>query len=182
MNFDDYSDELVTSWVRMAEGSISTRLRCKHQIEIVNAVINDNRSLLPDLWLELDFVRVVDGPVLEFVPRSVFFSDYPLDNTYTITGNYLQVHGAADSHPINVEISFYSAVPALNLVPTWLSLRYPELLTTATLAVSFAYSEDPRLDSFNEKMANMISAVNNEHILSKASGSTLVIRRKGLPF
>jgi hypothetical protein len=182
LNFDGYSDELITSWVRMAETTVSTTLRCKHQISIVSASIADRRSKLPDKWSELDFVAGLNGGVYDYMSREGFFSKNCPPNRYTITGNYIYIGGPI-TDGTSVELSFYEEIPALNQVPTWFSLRYPVLAVQATLAVSYMYSQEPDKAAETANLVNsLISAINDEHTRSKASGSIIKIPHRRKPF
>lgn len=183
LNFEDYSDQLITSWVRMAEEQISTSLRCKHMIAIDTALVNQGRVKLPDDWLALDFVRVVDGKPLHFRTRDDFYNPPANrpgynDGYYTITGNYLITPASLDDS-ISVELSYYESIPPLGDNVNWLMKYYSRLYVASTLAAASTYSiEDERGVVWQEAAQNFIDQINEEHQKSKASGSRIVMPRK----
>src|SRR6187455_239003 len=91
---DVYPDEVVTSWVRMAESILSKELRCKEMVQIDTGELIEQRYLLPADWRELIFVRVVDGRPLRYTPKDDFYNpDFSEDakGCYSLSGDYLIV-------------------------------------------------------------------------------------------
>lgn len=173
----DYPDTLVTTFIRMAEAAISDQLRCADQILISTAPITVDRVLLPSDWRELDFVRIVDGTVLEFLDRTAFYAKSPTAQLryYSITGNYLLVGGPpTPALQRNVELSYYGSVPPLTDADTWLQTKYPNLFLPSVMVSASAYGvEDERAQGFNAQMQAIIDDINEKHRISKASGSRL---------
>lgn len=179
---DEYPDDLVSTWVKMAEEQLSTSLRCKHMITIDTAVITEGRVTLPLDWLALDFVRVVDGAPLHFRSRDDFYSnDYKVENYnrghYTLSGNYLIVP-AGMSNNLSVELTYYQSIPPLSDGPNWLMQYYSRLYVASTLAVASMYAiEDERAVTWQTAAQAFIDQINEEHLKSKASGSRIVMQR-----
>jgi len=178
---DVYPDSVVTSWIRMCEAILGKELRCKEMLQIDVGLLIDQRYLLPADWRQLDFVRVVGGKPLRYVPRDDFYNpdksaDQP--NCYTLTGNYLIV-GGTSADGLSVEISYYQSLPPLGDTPTWPLIQYPMLFTLKPLAVASTYAfEDERGDRWEAQSAKLIDNINQEHLMSKASGSRLTQRHR----
>lgn len=186
LNYEGYSDELITSWVRIAEEMISERVRCKHMIWIDTAAVTKGRVVLPGDWLDLDFVRIVDGYPLEFMDRTNFYAKPAVaDSTYnqghyTISGNFLMVGGDTSIPGRNVELTYYQNVPPLGNVANWVQTYYPGLLISATLSVANAFGlDDARSTSWATSLQSEINVINENHLKSKASGSRLRMQRQG---
>lgn len=180
LNFE-YSDELITSWTRMAEEDLSERLRCKHMVALDVATITQNRVLLPTDWLELDFVAFEDGGPLIFVPRHDFYSQGRPNcpGRYTITGNYLIVGGDVTGPGQRIELSYYESIPPLGDDPNWLMRYYSRLYVVATLAAASAYSiEDERAVTWQAAVQDMVDTINAGHQKSKTSGSLMIQPRR----
>lgn len=179
LNFE-YDDVLITSWVRMAEELLSETLRCKHMVQIDTGEVVTGRVLLPSDWLDLDFVRVVDGGPLRFRSRDEFYNNREEDTNYnhgyyTITGNYLIVGDLDDG--VEVELAYYQTIPPLDAT-NWLLTYYSRLYITATLSVGAMYSfDDARGPVWQTAMQTFVDTINENHVKSRASGSVLIQRR-----
>lgn len=188
LNFEDYSDELITSWTRMAEELLSVSLRCKHMIEITMGTLEENRTVLPPDWLELDFVLDADrGIPLTFRERHKFYSNpNPEDvnynsRAYTLSGNFIVVGGVPVDleTPRSLELTYFKTIPPLGDEPNWLMRYYSRLYVTATLSVAAAYGvEDERAVSWQTAMQTFVDSINLEFDKSRTSGSKLIMPRK----
>ena len=180
LGVDVYPDEVVTSWIRMAEEKLSKELRCKDMIQIDVGTLIDQRYLLPADWRAMDFVRIIGGVPLRYVPRDDFYNpDYAADQPkiYTMTGNYIitGVGGTA----AQVEISYYQDIPPLGDTATWLLTKYPTVFLVTTLHLASMYAiEDERSSVWSGEADTLIGDINVEHQLSKASGSRLTQRHR----
>lgn len=176
-----YPDSLIESWTKMFEEDINVSLRVKHMIAIDRGEVIVDRVLLPSDWVELDFVRVVDGKPLRFRDRNLFYTpneqdQYDNSGYYTITGNYLIVGGPISiTNSKTVEISYYQNVPRLGEFSNWMMDNYSRLYTTGTLAVGSMYSfEDERGPAWATATQVFVDKLNEEHLVSKHSGSVLI--------
>lgn len=184
LNFgsDEYPDELITSFVRMAETTLSPILRVKHMLQIDTAVVAVNRVLLPSDWEELDLVRVVGGKTLRYRERDAFYSPDAEDPNYnvgyyTIAGNYLSV---ADNilNDETIELQYFQNIPPLGQEPNWLLAYYPTLFIMSSLTAAMLYGiEDERAAGWQANVERQVAALNEEYLKSKASGSILKPRR-----
>jgi hypothetical protein len=180
---DVYSDSVITQWIRMTESILSKELRCKEMIQIDTGSIVEQRYLLPADWRELNFVRVIDGKVLRYLPRDDFYNpDFSTDqkNCYSIAGDYVLV-GANTPEGTQLEVTYYQNIPPLEeAVTSWLPDRYPMLFTLKTLYVGSVYSfEDERGDMWKTRSDELIASVNYDHAVGRASGSRLTRRHRG---
>lgn len=178
-----YPDAVVTSWIRMAEESVSKRLRCKEMIQIDTGLIVEHRYLLPSDWRAIDFIRVIGDKPLRYTPRDDYYNPDQnflddLANVYTVTGNYVII-GAAATAGTNVEISYYQDIPPLGDDTTWFVTKYPTLFTLSVLHIASMYAiEDERQATWSEESAKLVDEINGEHLVAKASGSRLTQRHR----
>jgi hypothetical protein len=183
LGVDVYPDEVVTSWIRMAEETLSVRLRCREMVQVDVGTLVNQRYTLPLDWREMEFVRVIDGGPLRYTTRDDFYNtdeEYVEDrvNTYTMIGKYF-ITGASTSGGTQVEISYYGDIEPLNATPTWLVTKYPTLFICSVLNVASSYAiEDERGPLWKSGQDEQIDAINAEHAKAKASGSRLTQRHR----
>ncbi len=189
LNYGDteYTDALVTTFVRGAETTLSTTLRVKHMLQIDTGVVVVDRVLLPSDWVGLDLARVVGGSPLTFRTREQFYTANPNDENYnngfyTISGNYLIVKsGWLDGQTI--ELHYFQDIPPLTDPATFLLTKYPLLFQFAAMAVAENYARDFDAASVWEgKTTALVTQLNDEYTLSKTpKGQVLraTPRRKG---
>lgn len=172
----------------MAEELLSLSLRCKHMIQIDTGLVTQTRVLLPLDWLELDFVRLIDGKPLKFRARDTFYNNVLNDPNYnagyyTLTGNYMIVGGPIDAiEGKNVEISYFQTIPPLGDEINWLMKYYSRLYVSATMSAAKAYNEGEEQQAVMWQTATqgMVDGINTEFLKSKSSGSKINLpRRKG---
>lgn len=172
----DYSDDLITSWVRMAEERFNNELRVADMVKLVTLPVVSNEVLLPDDWQKSDFVRSVTNGPLGYVSRDVFYSSRSNKWKFTITGKTMPV---GDNITGSVVVSYFSSVPVLGDTPTWLSSKHSSLLLNATLVAALAYGvEDARAASWESYVSGQISKLNDAYTLARTSGSTPQVPRK----
>jgi hypothetical protein len=171
-NFE-YSNTLITEWTRFTEEDVSESLRVSHMVRIVTGMIEERHVLLPHDWLELDFVRLVDGKPIHFMSRDEFYDKSAPKGTYTITGNFL-ITGGDVIDGVPVEISYYQKIPPLEDDPNWMKVHYKRLYLVGTLSVAemFGFNVDKSVMWEAEK-TKLIEGANLTHIKGKASGSLL---------
>ena len=179
---DVYPDSVVTSWIRMAEETLSKRLRCKDMVKIVTGTLIESRYLLPPDWRESDFTRVVGGSPLRYTPRDDFYNpEEPFKsdqkNCYTLIGNYIAVASILPNGTV-IELAYFQDVPPLDSA-TWLSVKYPTLFLMAALTMAAMYAiEDTRKPLWEGETTKLIDEINEEYMRSKASGSRLTTRHR----
>lgn len=180
-----YPDNIVTSWVRMAEEYLSEALRVSNMIQIDWSTMVEGRVELPKDWLELDTVRFYPmGKPMVWSPRNEFYGRvYDLDSRYTIVGNYIILGKVDSDFGVDVEISYYQRIPPLGDETTWLYEYNSRLLTLATLWHASTYSiEDQRAGAWGGTVEQIINNLNNAHKSARHSGSILVAHKQRRSF
>ena len=178
---DVYPDSVVTSWIRMAEESLSRQLRTAANLQIDTGTLTENRYLLPADYREMDFVRVASGRPLRYCSRDDFYNPNTpfvddVKNCYSFNGNYILV-GPVCTNGTLIEISYYQDVPPLENDLTWVQLKYPTLFLMYCLQIASLYSvEDERAPVWQQRAEAIVLELNVEHMRSKASGSVMTKR------
>ena len=106
MNRSDWSDDLVTSFVRMAEQKLNAELRIDRMIQFSDeALIASRCAPLPDDCLQLELVRIAnlnvpDGYIpIRYKSRDEFYTtvDNWMTGFYTIQGRQIYIGGPPDT-------------------------------------------------------------------------------------
>jgi hypothetical protein len=188
---DVNTDAQITGWLRMAEERISEELRCSDMVQIDTGLITANRVKLPPDWRASTFIRVlapsVGNGILSYKPINDYYQSSEPVGFYTVSGLNMMVGGTPDLvNGKTVEIHYFGDVPPLGVFDgdtdpgTWLSNRYPRLLTAATMSVaSMGLVEDTRAVTWETEATNRIGTMNAEYLASKAAGSKLSRRVGG---
>ena len=185
-NRQDWSDILVTSFVRNAEEKLNQELRIDWMIQTNrDALIASRCAPLPPDWLEMDFVRLAStnfasgfGPI-EYKPRAEFFStnDANALGFYTIEGRQIFIGGSPDTtEGTTVRIDYYGEVPVFaDDTPSWVYTKYQALYRYAALmhADLHALGEEQTAGAMKTIVEDMIQKLNAQHRYARASGSRL---------
>lgn len=172
----DYSDAVVTSFIRSAETNLSRIMRVKEMIAVVDAPLSQKRVKLPSDWRELDTVRVNSGVPLDFLDRGTFYSgQHDTYSHYTITGDCIEVGSLRDAEDgLPVEITYYAALPTLTGDTNWVLTTYYDLFLQACLVSAYNYNIEPDKATLQSQVVTaLVDGANEEHIKSKVSGSRL---------
>jgi hypothetical protein len=184
-NRQDWSDALVTSFVRMAETKFNTELRVDRMIANIEAIIINRCAPLPDDWLEMDLVRIQNSKAadgwfpIQYQPRHIFYSlkDQDALGFYTIEGRQIYFGGAPDSvNGINFKLVYYSEVPVFSdTVDSWVYTKQPSLYLFAALmhADLHAIGEENSAANLKQLVEDTITKLNADHLRARASGSRL---------
>jgi hypothetical protein len=188
-NREDWSDNLATSFVRMAEQKLNAELRISWMIQTEDGLIASRCAPLPEDWLEMSLVRLQSGVVPDgFIPirykaRDEFFQlpDRASFNYYTIEGRQIFFGGTPDSvNGKTVRLSYYGKVPVFaDDTNSWVYTEYPNLyLSTAMMhAYMHAVGEEQQAALAKQLAEDEINKLNTEWLHSKASGSRLTRTR-----
>ena len=182
-NRQDWSDALVTSFVRMAESKFNQELRVAQMIEFAENTVTCRCAPLPDDWLAMDLVRVAnDNGADGFLParfkaRDEFFTqrDSYTWMYYTIVGR--QIFFGGTPNPVDgtpFKISYYGEVPVLSdAQQSWIYTKHPQLYLFASLMHSglHAVGEEQGALNFKQMAEDIIAKLNAAHLGAKASGS-----------
>lgn len=188
-NRTDWSDTLVTSYVRMAESKLNQELRVANMIQFDDGIITSRCAQLPDDWLGMDLVRVANSNGADgFLParyraRDEFFNqtDKHTWMSYTLVGTTMFFGGTPD--PVDgteYKLAYYGDVPAFaDDTPSWVYTKYPSLYLFASLihADLHAVGEEQSAANMKQLVEDQIQKLNAAHLGSKASGSRVSMPR-----
>ena len=188
-NRQDWSDVLVTSFIRMAETKFNAELRVNRMIQTDEALIASRCAPLPDDWLAMDFVKVAnangaDGFLpIRYLARDEFFNltDNWAYGYYTIEGRQIFFGGSPDqTEGIEYRIAYYGEVPVLSdAQQSWLYTKYPSLYLHASLmhADLHAVGEEQGAANMKALTEDAIQKLNALDLRAKASGSRVTRTR-----
>lgn len=189
-NRQDWSDALVTSFVRMAESKFNQELRVALMVQMDQGLITSRCAQLPADWLAMDLVRVqndagADGFLTaRYKSRDQFFNEKDSYTWmyYTIVGTTIFFGGTPNPTDGTVyKLAYYGEVPALSDTQTsWLYTKYPQLYLFAALmhADLHAVGEEQQAGNLKQLVEDMIQKLNAAHLGAKASGSRVTMPRK----
>jgi hypothetical protein len=188
-NRQDWTDALVTSFVRMAEQKFNAELRVNRMILFSENIVTQRCSTVPDDWLAMDFVKVenpngADGFLpIRYLARDEFFNlpDKWANPYYTIEGRTIFFGGYPDdTEGIQYRIAYYGEVPVLSdTQQSWLYTKYPSLYLHASLmhANLHAVGEEQSAGNMKQLTEDEIQKLNALDLRAKASGSRVTRTR-----
>jgi len=188
-NRQDWSDALVTSFVRMAEQKFNAELRVDRMICNADNIVTQRCATLPDNWLAMELVRIenangADGFLpIRYKARDEFFNltDNWAYGYYTIEGRTIFFGGPPDDiEGIAFKIVYFGEVPVLSDTQTsWLYTKYPSLYLHAALmhADLHAVGEEQNAANMKQLTEDEIQKLNALYLRSKASGSRVTRSR-----
>lgn len=182
-NRQDWSDALVTSFVRMAEAKLNQELRIALMIQMDDGIITSRCAQLPDDWLAMDLVRVANENGADgFLParykaRDEFFNqrDSHTWMYYTLVGATMFFGGEPD--PVDgteYKLAYYGDVPVFSDDQTsWVYSKYPNLYLSAAMMHAYMHAVGEEQNAANSKQLaeDIIQKLNAAHLGAKASGS-----------
>jgi hypothetical protein len=188
-NRQDWSDALVTSFVRMAESKLNQELRVAQMIDFDEGLITARTAPLPDDWLAMDLVRVANSTGADgFLParyksRDEFFNqtDSRTWMYYTLVG--VQMFFGGTPNPVDgteYKIAYYGEVPVFSdLQPSWIYTKHPQLYLSAAMMHAFmhAVGEEQQAAQAKALTEDIIQKLNAAHLGAKASGSRVTMPR-----
>jgi hypothetical protein len=188
-NRQDWSPQLVTSFVRQAEQIFNSDLRVDRMLQFNEALIAARCAPLPDDWLQMDLVRIANDSAADgFLPirykaRDEFYNltDNWTYGYYTIQGRQIFLGGPPDSVNGQVlKITYYAEVPVFaDDQDSWIYTKYPSLYLNAALyrAALHAVGEEQSAANFKQLTDEAIQKLNALHLRAKASGSRVTRSR-----
>jgi hypothetical protein len=185
----DWSDTLVSGFVRHAEQKFNAELRVAQMIKTAVNLINCRCAPVPDDWLKMDLVKIqnangADGFLpIRYKARDEFFNlrDNWAYGYYTIEGSDIFIGGTPDAvNGQTVKIAYYGEVPVFSdTQQSWIYTKYPSLYLYASLmhADLHAVGEEDKAGMMKQLTEDMIAKLNAAHLSSKASGSRVTRSR-----
>lgn len=180
---DEYSNTLVTTFVRMGEERINEKLRIADMVTTSDPlVIVDGTAEFPPDWLESDFVRIIGGGPLQYKPRADFYTPNE-DGTYDNAGKFTTIGRSifVNSDVVTgteLEVSYFATAPQLDDA-TWLSTKYTALnLMAALIHAGMYYIEDERTAGWSTFVDSKINSLNDSYKMAQPSGSRLTTKSK----
>jgi hypothetical protein len=182
-NRQDWSDALVTSFVRMAEQKFNAELRVDRMICNATNTVTQRCATLPDNWLAMDLVKIenengADGFLpIRYKARDEFFNltDNWAYGYYTIEGRSIFFGGTPDeTEGVEFTIAYFGEVPVFSdTQQSWLYTKYPSLYLHAALmhANLHAVGEEQNAGNMKQLTEDEIQKLNALYLRSKASGS-----------
>ena len=182
-NRQDFSDTLVTSFVRQAEQIFNSDLRIDRMLQFDEALITSRCAPLPDDWLEMSLVRIsndngADGFLpIRYKARDEFYNlrDNWTYGYFTIQGRQIFIGGPPDAvNGQTVKLTYYGEVPVFaDDTDSFIYTKYPSLYLNAALyrAALHAVGEESSAGNFKQLTDEAIQKLNADHFRSKASGS-----------
>ena len=192
-NRQDWSDALVTSFVRMAEQKFNAELRVDRMICNAQNTVTQRCATLPDNWLAMDLVQIENPSVpsgfapIRYIARDEFFKlpDKWACRYYTIEGRSSFFGGTPDDvEGREFTIAYFGEVPVFSdTQQSWLYTKYPSLYLHAALMHSalHAVGEEQSAGNMKQLTEDEIQKLNALYLRSKASGSR-VTRPRGRSF
>ena len=188
-NRQDWSPQLVTSFVRMAESKLNQELRVALMIQMDDGYITARCAPLPPDWLAMDLVQVAnDAGANGMLParykaRDEFFTqrDPRTWMYYTIIGTTMFFGGTPD--PVDgalYRIAYYAEVPVFSATQdSWVYTKYPNLYLSAAMMHAYMHAVGEEAQAANAKALaeDMIQKLNAAHLGAKASGSRVTMPR-----
>jgi hypothetical protein len=184
-NRGDWTDALVTSFVRNAEEKLNAELRIDRMISTNDALVTSRCAPVPPDWLEFDFIRLqCDSSPTGFVPiyyapRAEFFrsDDGGAYGLYTIEGRTIYIGGAPnDTEGQTIRIDYYAEVPVFaDDTPSWVYSKYQSLYRCAAVmhADLHAVGEEAAAGLMKQLAEDAIQKLNAQWRYARASGSRL---------
>ena len=188
-NRADWSDAVVTGFVRQAEQKLNAELRIDRMIKFATNTVTMRCSTLPDDWLQMELVRIANMNVpdgfmpIRYKPRDEFYTtnDSWMYGFYTIQGRQIFVGGTPDTvNGQELKITYYGEVPVFSdTQQSWVYTKYPSLFLSAATMFSclHAVGEEDKAAGAKQLTEDTIQKLNANHALSRASGSRVVRSR-----
>jgi hypothetical protein len=172
----DYSDAVTTSFVRMAETTLTLSLRVREMIVTSDAIVTEGKVALPIDWAEAELIRFTGGKPLIYIPHNDFYgADEKRTNWYTLLGNDIEFGSPIDEiEGLEVTMSYYQHIPTFTDDATWLFSKYYNIYLQSCNAAAALYSQEfERATSLEGFVSTMVEAANGMFRRGNISGSVL---------
>lgn len=184
LNRDDLTSTIPT-FISLGEAQIARDVRHWKQEKRVTTSVDERYENLPNDWLELKFVSLTTGAMLETVSPSNMAdmrarSDTPGTPKYVrMTADQLEFY-PTPSAATDISMLYYARVPSLtDAAPTnWVLSDAPDILLYASLMHSAPYlAEDARVQIWGSLYQSGVEKLNIENQRGRVTGPM----RMGIP-
>jgi hypothetical protein len=181
---DEYSDEVVTEWIRDGEERLNNELRVNEMIVREYATFDDNCAVLPADWLEHIYVRLKGGKPFHFCTPDEYWELPPasesLEQRYTTIGLTLFIWPPVDPDALTqVEIAYFRKITPIGDTRDAVFDRFPSIYRNVTLTAAAPYLiEDERLQTWAGLATAGITKANDAAHKARWSGSPLLARKR----
>lgn len=184
LNRDDLTSTIPT-FISLGEAQIARDVRHWKQEKRVTTSVDERYENLPNDWLELKFVSLTTGAMLETVSPSNMAdmrarSDTPGTPKYVrMTADQLEFY-PTPSAATDISMLYYARVPSLtDAAPTnWVLSDAPDILLYASLMHSAPYlAEDARVQIWGSLYQSGVENLNIENQRGRVTGPM----RMGIP-
>ena len=178
---DEYSDDIVTEWIRDAEERMNNELRSNEQVVREYATFDDNCAELPPNWLEHIYVRLKGGKPFHYCTPDEYWVLDGEQQRYTTIGRTLFVWPPIDPDALTqVEIAYFRSITPIGDTQDAVFDRYPSIYRNCTLTAAAPYLiEDERLTTWAGLATTGIQKANEAARKARWSGSPLLARQRG---
>lgn len=180
-------EQVIPTWILFAEAEFNRTLKHRKMTARKTATLSSARLALPSDWndaINIEITGRTSRTRLKYrSPAEIDderdaaggMSDEP--HFYTIIGDELEV-APAPSSSATVEMLYRAKLPALATSTTnWLLQEHPDLYLFGSLAQALPWLEgDARAQSWVDKAAQILAAVNTQDERARYSGGPLVRR------
>lgn len=176
----EYTDSVVTSFVRMAETTLSQSLRVRPMMVTETLTVTNGRATIPDDFVEAEMLRVGTNKPLEFHTVEDFFSNEGRKKMwYTfLAGDIVLGWEYNEGDTQNVEVTYYQFIPQFTVNTNWLHTKYYNIFLQSALAAAALYAQEyERASSVEAFASGLVESANNTHRVGKVSGSGLKMSR-----
>lgn len=193
-NRQDWSDALLTSFVRDAESKFNAELKIDRMIKTAINTVDHSCANLPDDWIEADFVLIQNPNApqgwipIQYQQRDRFFrlpstaaatrTSVQFESTfgyYTIEGRTIFFGGPPDAvNGTAFRMAYFAEVPVFSdTQDSWLYTKYESMYRFAALmhADMHAIGEEDKAGGLKMLVEDQIKKLNDVYFRSKASGS-----------
>jgi hypothetical protein len=180
----DFDDALTTSFVRMAETTLSQTLRVKEMVVRSVATITEGRVALPLDFVHAELIVGPKGkPLLFRSPTEYFEKDHRPEHWYTIIGGEILFAAPIDEiEGAEITMWYFQFVPTFTGASTWLHSKYYHIFLQSCNAAAALFSQEyERATSIEGIASGLVQMANDTYEKSKTSGSVLrtqLVRRK----
>ena len=175
-------DSHIIDFITMAEKGFNRDIRHWRMEARANATLDTQYSSLPDNFLEPIRLQITSGntSTLEMVGTfEISKLRMEANNTTGTPTNFTLIDGSIEVFPTpdtnyDLQILYYQSIPPLvnNLDTNWILTNYPDAYLYGSLIHSAPFlMDDERTATWAALYKAAVSAINNESVRSKTSGS-----------